>query len=237
MAFDSQKRILAVLNTRSMLLLDGSTGTQAGRDRLASPPPTRASHSAPATANCGPARPRRNGPDSILIVADLRTGNARRDQPHRAERPSGARGHRLFARRQDRVRGVQPQQHAGRDRRRPRTRSSRRSKSAWRRSAWRCPRTGRIFVTNRGGRAPVPDDTVAPSSGSEVVTDPVTGSSATGTLSVVDAEDAGGAAKWPWASAPSQLTLSPDEKTAGRGQRPFRFGLASWIPPRWPRRT
>ena len=47
---------------------------------------------------------------------------------------------------------------------------------------------GRIYVTNRGGRRPKPADTVAPSSGSEVVADPVTGSSTTGTVSVVDAE-------------------------------------------------
>ena len=47
---------------------------------------------------------------------------------------------------------------------------------------------GKVFVTNRGGRLPKPGDTIAPSSGSEVVTDAVTGASSTGTMSVIDVE-------------------------------------------------
>ena len=50
------------------------------------------------------------------------------------------------------------------------------------------PVNGKVYVSNRGGRRPGPNDTTAPSSGSKVVTDPVTGSSTSGTLSVVDAE-------------------------------------------------
>jgi len=71
---------------------------------------------------------------------------------------------------------------------------------------------GKIFVTNRGGRRPAAGETTAPSSGSAMLTDPVTGSTASGSLSVVDAatlavrEVAAGL-------APSQAALSPDEST------------------------
>jgi len=72
-------------------------------------------------------------------------------------------------------------------------------------------KAGRVFVTNRGGRRPRPGDTTAPSSGSQVVTDPVTGSSATGTVSVVDMKTLT-AREIPVGLAPSQVALSADEK-------------------------
>src|SRR5437870_2246243 len=71
---------------------------------------------------------------------------------------------------------------------------------------------GMIYVSNRGGRRPLPGDTVAPSSGSQVVTDPLTGASTSGTVSVVDSKtDA--VQEIPVGLAPSGLALSPDEKT------------------------
>ncbi|MDP2996254.1 MAG: bifunctional YncE family protein/alkaline phosphatase family protein [Bryobacterales bacterium] len=72
-------------------------------------------------------------------------------------------------------------------------------------------KAGKIFVTNRGGRRPAAGDTVAPSSGSQVVTDPVTGAPNSGTLSVVDAGDLS-VREVPVGLAPSGLALSPDEK-------------------------
>ncbi len=71
---------------------------------------------------------------------------------------------------------------------------------------------GKIFVTNRGGRRPAASDTTAPSSGSAIVTDPKTGASATGTLSVIDAETFA-VREVAVGLAPSGLALSPDEKT------------------------
>jgi YVTN family beta-propeller protein len=68
----------------------------------------------------------------------------------------------------------------------------------------------RIFVTNRGGRRARPGDTLAPTSGAEVASNPSTGATATGTLSVIDAatyavrEVAVGL-------APSSMALSPGE--------------------------
>jgi YVTN family beta-propeller protein len=72
---------------------------------------------------------------------------------------------------------------------------------------------GQIYVTNRGGRRPGQTDTTAPSSGTAVVTNPVTGSTTTGTVSIVDAETLAVVKEAPVGLAPSQLTLSPDEKT------------------------
>ncbi len=48
--------------------------------------------------------------------------------------------------------------------------------------------SGKVYVTNRGGRRPKPGDTLAPTSGSQVVSDPVTGATSTGTISVIDTE-------------------------------------------------
>ena len=70
----------------------------------------------------------------------------------------------------------------------------------------------KIYVTNRGGRRPQAADTVAPSSGSEVVADPVTGSSTTGTVTVVDAETLA-ASEVAVGLAPAAVALSPDQKT------------------------
>ncbi len=71
---------------------------------------------------------------------------------------------------------------------------------------------GKIFVTNRGGRRPVEADTTAPSSGSKIVTDPRTGSSATGTVSVVNAETFA-VTEVPVGLAPSGIAISSDENT------------------------
>jgi YVTN family beta-propeller protein len=43
-----------------------------------------------------------------------------------------------------------------------------------------------VFVSNRGGRPAVPGDTTNKSDGTAIVSDPVTGASTTGTVSVVD---------------------------------------------------
>ena len=70
---------------------------------------------------------------------------------------------------------------------------------------------GRVFITNRGGRRPEPADTTAPSSGSMVVSNAVTGSSATGTVTVVNIGDSS-TREISVGLAPSGLALSPDEK-------------------------
>lgn len=69
----------------------------------------------------------------------------------------------------------------------------------------------RIFVTNRGGRRPVTGDTTATSSGSQVLTDPVTGSSTSGTVSVIDSESFA-VKNVAVGLSPSHLVLSDDGK-------------------------
>ncbi len=49
-----------------------------------------------------------------------------------------------------------------------------------------CEKQGRLFVSNRGGRRVEGGEAQAPSSGTMVATDPATGSSKTGTVSVID---------------------------------------------------
>ena len=210
MTFDSQKRILAVLNMRSVMLLDGSTGTD-----IANIPARSTSYAGiafrPGNRELWASEATRNGPDSIL-VADL-SGLGKPEKVSQIElkghpvptgiafSPDGKTAYVAFSR----------------------NNSLAVINAAARQVVKEVPvgiapfgvavskERGKIYVTNRGGRRPEPGDTVAPSSGSEVVTDPVTGSASTGTLSVVDIETLA-VREVPVGLEPSQLTLSPDEK-------------------------
>ena len=71
-------------------------------------------------------------------------------------------------------------------------------------------KVGKIFVTNRGGRRPTAGDTMAPTSGSEAVTNPETGTTTTGTISVIDAETFD-TKEIPVGLAPSGMALSADD--------------------------
>jgi YVTN family beta-propeller protein len=67
----------------------------------------------------------------------------------------------------------------------------------------------RLFVSNRGGRRPSASEASAPSSGTMVATDPRTGSSATGTVSVIDLETFA-VQDVPVGLAPSMLAANAD---------------------------
>ncbi|MGD0777686.1 MAG: bifunctional YncE family protein/alkaline phosphatase family protein, partial [Candidatus Solibacter sp.] len=67
-----------------------------------------------------------------------------------------------------------------------------------------------LFVSNRGGRRPANNDFRGPSGGSYVVTDPTTGATTSGTLSVIDLETLA-VRDIAIGLAPSGLALSPDE--------------------------
>ena len=69
---------------------------------------------------------------------------------------------------------------------------------------------GKVFVTNRGGRVPKAGDETGPTSGATVVTDPVTGATTTGTLSVVDVKT-NEVKEFAVGLAPSSVALSADE--------------------------
>ncbi len=210
MAFDSGKRILAILNTRGINVVDGSTGT-----RIA----TIAAHS---TSYAGIAfRPgdrelwaseTSNRGDSILITPFSENGMpgepARIDIPNHAV-PVGiafsADGKTAYVA-LSRANSLAIVDAASRTI----TRQIDVGMAPFGVAASKV--RGKIYVTNRGGRRPAPNDVAAPSSGSKVLTDPVTGSSVSGTLSVVDAETLA-VREVPVGLAPSQLTLSPDDKS------------------------
>ena len=207
MAFDSHKRLLAVLNWRSILLLD------AAGNKLGEIPSRATSYIGiafrPGDRELWASEATRNGADSILIVKLSETG--RPGETTRIELKS----HPLPA-------GIA---------------FSPDGKTAWvamSRSNTLAAidtttheiaeqiETGiapfgvvatatQVFVTNRGGRRPRTGDTTAPSSGSAVVTDAVTGSSTSGTLSIVDARTFA-VREVHVGLAPSQLVFSADQK-------------------------
>jgi YVTN family beta-propeller protein len=211
LAFDSQKRLLAVLNWRGILLMDGSTGVQLAEIRSRSTSYTGVAFR-PGDRELWTGETARNGPDNILI-AEL----SDRGMPLRTTRmdltghpvPAGLAfskdGHTAY------VAFSRNNSLAVLDA------SSRRLKREI--AVSMAPfgvvvshKHGKIFVTNRGGRRPAPGDTLAPSSGSQVVTDPVTGASTSGTLSVIDAQSLA-VREIAVGLAPSSLALSPDENT------------------------
>jgi len=71
---------------------------------------------------------------------------------------------------------------------------------------------GPVFVSNRGGRRPAAGDTVAPSAGVDVVVDPETGTTASGSVSVIDSQTYA-VREVAVERAPAGMALSPDEKT------------------------
>jgi YVTN family beta-propeller protein len=207
MAFDSRKKLLAILNWRSVMLLD------AAGNKLAEVPSRSTSYTGiafrPGDRELWASETTRNGPDSILVIKLSEAG-----QPAETTRIE-LKGHPLPA-------GLA---------------FSPDGKTAWvamsrsntlaaidatTREIVRQIDTGiapfgvaatanQVFVTNRGGRRPRPGDTTAPSSGTAVVTDPVTGSSTSGTVSVVDTKTFA-VREIPVGLAPSQVTLSADAK-------------------------
>ena len=69
---------------------------------------------------------------------------------------------------------------------------------------------GRVFVSNRAGRRAQAQDSVAPSSGESVVSNPATGGSATGTVSVIDLAS-GKVSDIAVGLAPSMVALNPSQ--------------------------
>ena len=207
MAFDSHKKLLAILNWRSVMILD------AAGNRLAEIPSRSTSYTGiafrPGDRELWASETTRNGPDSILVIKLSETG-----QPGETTR-------------------IELKQHplpAG-------LAFSPDGKTAWvamsRNNTLAAidvttheivkqidtgiapfgvvATANQVFVTNRGGRRPHAGDTTAPSSGSQVVTDPATGSSTSGTISVVDTKTFA-VREVRVGLQPSQVTLSEDGK-------------------------
>ncbi len=210
MTFDSGKRILAVLNWHSVLLLDGSTGTKVAEIR-ARPTSYTGIAFRPGDREIWASEATRNGPDNILVAELSDTGMPGKTSQIAltghpvpagiAFSPDGKTAYVAFSRnntvavfdteKRSLLRevpvGVAPF------------------------DVVVAKQGGTIYVSNRGGRRPRPGDTVAPSSGTEVVTDPVTGSSASGTVTTVNPATFE-TRETEVGLAPSALALAPDEK-------------------------
>src|SRR5580765_1819920 len=185
MTYDSARRILAVLNTRAIHLLDGSTGA-----KLADIPARTTSYAGiafrPGDRELWASETTRTGPDSILItkITDLgMPGETQRIGLNGHPLPTGiafsADGKLAFVAfsRSNTLAIIDAD-----------TLDLMREVNVGMAPFGVAAAQGKVFVTNRAGRRARPDDNVAPSAGSRVVTDPVTGAAISGTVSVVNME-------------------------------------------------
>jgi YVTN family beta-propeller protein len=209
-AYDSQKRLLAVLNWRGVNLLDGSTGMQIAEIKSRSTSYAGIAYR-PGDRELWASEATRNGPDSLLIAQISESGAPGKTErialtPHpvpagMAFSSDGKRVYVAFSRNNSlaivnaETRTVEREIEVG-----------------------MAPfavvvsgKQGKVFVSNRGGRRPAPGDKKAPSGGSDIVTDPVTGASTTGTVSVIDSRTLA-VKEVAVGLAPSGMALSPDEK-------------------------
>ena len=211
LAFDSKKHLLAILNTRSLLIVDGTTGVQQAEVKLGNTSYTGLAFR-PGDREIWASETTRNGPDQIAVVQLTETGKPagtlQIDLPGHPV-PSGiafsADGSLVYVAfsRNNTVAVID---------------------AATRRvlrevpvgmvpfDVLVAPKTGIIYVSNRAGRRPTGADSVAPSSGSMVVTDPITGSTTTGTISIIDPTTFS-IQEVTVGLAPSNLAISPDGQT------------------------
>src|SRR4051794_19181405 len=176
MTYDSQKRILAILNTREILLLDGSTGA-----KLASVAAKSTSYTGiafrPGNRELWASETTRNGPDSLIVIklseVGLPLSDSRIDfkgHPLPAGisfSPDGNKAYVAFSR-SNTLAVMDAATYEI-------TKEVQVGNAPFSVSVSKAH--GRIFVSNRGGRRATEKDTTAPSSGTAVVTDPVTGAS------------------------------------------------------------
>jgi YVTN family beta-propeller protein len=208
LAFDSQKRVLAVLNWRSVLLRDGVSGAPLAEVR------SRATSYAgiafrPGDRELWASETTRNGPDSMLIMhlSELGavTDSERLSLPgHPVPAGIAFSGDGKIAyvalSRNNTLAVVDTT-----------SRQVRREVAVGIAPFGVAVSGGRVFVSNRGGRPPAGSEASAPSSGSMVATDSVTGSSLSGTVTVVDASSFS-TREISVGLAPSGIALSPDGK-------------------------
>ena len=208
LAFDSHKRLLAVLNWRGVMLRDGASGASLADIRSRATSYTGIAFR-PGDRELWASEATRSGPDSLLITELSETGavtnSVRLSLPGHPV-PAGiafsADGKTAYVAlsRSNTLAVVDVP-----------ARQVLREIPVGIAPFGVAVTPGRVFVTNRGGRRSVATDTTAPSSGSMVVSDAVTGSSASGTVTVVNTNDSS-TREIPVGLAPSALALSPGGK-------------------------
>jgi len=210
LAFDSQKRQLAVLNSRSVLLLDGASGAQTAEVRSRATSYTGIAFR-PGDRELWASETTGRGPDSLLIVQLTDAGQVVKTERLPLPRhplPAGiafsADGKRVFVAfsRNNTLAVIDAE-----------SRHVLREVPVGMAPFGVAASATHVFVTNRGGRRPEASDSVAPSSGSMIATDRVTGSSVSGTLTVVDAGDFS-TREVAVGLAPSGISLNPNGKLA-----------------------
>jgi YVTN family beta-propeller protein len=210
LAFNSSRRLLAVLDTRSVLLMDGATGAPLAEAKIK---PTSFTGVAfrPGDREIWASETSREGPDSLAVIplsANGTPGDVARIALTGHPVPAGI----AFSRDGATVYVCFS-----------RNNSVGIFDAASRKLVREVPvgmapfavavsSRGVAYVSNRAGKRPSPGQTTAPSSGSEVLTSAETGSSVSGTLSVI-APDAS-VKEIEVGLAPSAVALSPDERIA-----------------------
>ena len=208
-AIDSRKHLLAILNWRGVSLVDAATGAEIGEIRSRATSYLGVAFR-PGDREVWASETSSNGPDSVLIAKLSETGAVEGTERIALEghavpcgiafSPDGAKAYVALSL-NDAVAQID---------------------AATRKVQRLIPvgmapfgvavskHLGRVFVSNRGGRRAEAPDTVAPSSGERIVSNPATGSSATGTVSVIDIAS-GKVSEVAVGLAPAVVTLSPDE--------------------------
>jgi YVTN family beta-propeller protein len=208
LAFDSRKHLLAVLNSRSVLLMEGTSGALMAEVKSRSTSYAGIAFR-PGDRELWISETEENGPDGLLIIQLSELGGVTKSERMRLPKhpvPAGvafsADGKTAYAAfsRSNTLAVIDAD-----------ARKVKRQVAVGIAPFGVVASRSHVFVTNRGGRRPVKTDTVAPSSGSMVATDPQTGSSVSGTLTAIDAEDFS-TREVAVGLAPSVLALSPDEK-------------------------
>ncbi len=209
LAFDSQKHLLAVLNTRSVMLFDALSGALAADIKTRSTSYTGIAFR-PGDRELWVSETSRNGPDSIFIQKLSATGipdlNERIELPAHPQpcgiafSPDGTVAYVAMSR-LNQLAVIDAT-------RRTVTQMVNTGNAPF--SVAFLPRHAKIFVTNRGGKVAGPNDATASSSGTAVVTDPITGSTASGSVSIIDAKN-NSITEIAVGLAPSLMAVSPDE--------------------------
>ena len=211
LALNASKDRLAILNSKGVLILNAETGARIGEIKSVSTSYAGVAFR-PQSDELWASEASRNGPDSILIASVPATGEPREVTRIRlrghpvptgiAFSSDGAQAFVAFSRnntlavidtnsRQVTLEvetGIAPFGVAISD------------------------KLNRVYVSNRGGRRPASTDTVAPTSGSLIASDPETGAGSSGTLSVIELQSVS-IREVAVGLAPSNIALSPDGKT------------------------
>ena len=157
LAFNSSRKLLAVLDTRSVLLMDGATGRAARRGEDQGDLLHRGSRSAPATAKSGRVKPPAKAPTVLPSSSLSANGDPRGDVARIAltGHPVPA-GIAIFTRWRHRVRLFQPEQLGRNLRRGPARKLLREVPAGMAPFAVAVSSRGVAYVSNRAGKRPLP---------------------------------------------------------------------------------